>query len=181
MGDTEDIPKGAFIKTRAHWFRSSSIESKGNIMNPREIVQALLDSVQRGDFQKARFLVSNDCQFRDGSAEPIRREAWMSINKNLKKAFPDLDYHFHVHRVDGLDGGVVKISAELKGTHSGVLDLSPVGLGVTPATDKSFATPREHGRVTIKGDKVASWVIEPIEGGGLMGILNQLGIAVPAM
>ena len=118
-------------------------------MNPREIVQALFDSVQRGDSQKARFLVSNDCQFRDGSAEPIKREVWMGINKNLKKAFPNLDYHFHVDRVDGLDGGVVKISAELKGTHSGVLDLSPVGLGVTPATNKSFATPREHGRVSL--------------------------------
>jgi len=150
-------------------------------VNPREIVQALFDAVQRGDFQKARFLVSNDCQFRDGSVEPIKREAWMRINKNLKKAFPNLDYHFHVDRVDGLDGGVVKISAELKGTHSGVLDLSPVGLGVTPATNKSFATPREHGRVTIKGDKVASWVVDRIEGGGLRGILGQLGIALPAI
>ena len=148
-------------------------------MNAREIVQALFDSVQRGDFQKARFLVSKDCQFRDGSAEPIQRETWMGINRNLKKAFPNLDYHFHVDRVDGLDGGVVKISAELKGTHSGILDLSPVGLGVTPATDKSFSVPREHGRVTIKGGKVASWVVESREGGGLTGILGQLGIAVP--
>lgn len=150
-------------------------------MNAREIVQALLDSVQRGDFQKARFLVSDECQFRDGSAEPIKREAWMGINKSLKKAFPNLDYHFHVDRVDGLDGGVIKISAELKGTHSGVLDLSPLGLGVTPATDKSFAMPPEHGQVTIKHGKVASWVVEPTEGGGLMGILVQLGHAVPAI
>jgi hypothetical protein len=52
---------------------------------------------------------------------------------------------------------------------------------VTPATHKSFATPREHGRVTIKGDKVASWVVDRIEGGGLKGILGQLGIAVAAM
>ncbi len=150
-------------------------------MNPREIVQALLDSVQRGDFEKARFLVSNDCQFSGPVPELIKCEAWMGINKNLRKAFPNLDYHFHVDRVDGLDGGTVKISAELKGTHSGVLDLSSLGLGVTPATNKSFATPHEHCRVTIKGDKVASWVVEPIEGGGLMGILSQLGIAAPIM
>jgi hypothetical protein len=150
-------------------------------MNPREIVQALLDSVQRGDFQKARFLVSKDCQFSGPVPELIKREAWIGIYKNLKKACPNLDYHFHVDRVDGLDGGVVKISAELKGTQSGVLDLSPVGLGVTPATNKSFATPREHGKVTCKGDKVVSWTVDKIEGGGLMGILGQLGIAVPTM
>ena len=150
-------------------------------MNPREIVQALLDSVQRGDFQKAKFLVSNDCQFSGPVPEIIKREAWMGINKNLKKACPNLDYHFHVDRVDGLNGHLVKISAELKGTHSGVLDLSLVGLGVTPATNKSFATPREHVKVIIKDSKVASWVVEPIEGGGLMGILGQLGLTVPSL
>jgi hypothetical protein len=157
------------------------LEEKENIMNPREIVQALLDSVQRGDFQKARFLVSNECQFSGPVPEPIKREVWMAMNKNLKKACPNLDYHFHVDRVDGLDGSVVKISAELKGTHSGVLDLSSLGLGVTPATAKSFAMPREHGQVTIKHSKVASWVVERAEGGGLMGILAQLGIVGPAL
>lgn len=150
-------------------------------MNPREIAQALLDSVQRGDFEKAKFLVSNDCQFSGLVPDFIRREAWIGINKNLKKAFPNLDYHFHMDGLEGLDGHVVKISAEIKGTHSGDLDLRSVGLGVTPATNKSFATPHEHCRVTIKGGKVASWVAEPIEGGGLIGILGQLGLAVPAM
>jgi len=150
-------------------------------MNPREIVQALLDSVQRGDFQKANFLVSKDCQFSGPVPELLQREAWMGMNKNLKKACPNLDYHFHVDRVDGLNGHLVKISAELTGTQSAVLDLGPVGLGVSPATDKSFATPREQGRVTIRDSKVASWVVEPVEGGGLMGILSQLGLTVPSM
>ena len=150
-------------------------------MNPREIVQALLDSIQRGDFRKAEFLVSKDCQFSGPIPEPIQREAWMGINKNLKKACPNLNYHFHVDRIDGLDGHVVKISAELKGTHSGDLDLSPVGLGVTPATDKSFATPREHVKVTIKDSKVASWVVEPIEGASLKAILGQLGVKLPTV
>ena len=147
-------------------------------MNQREIVQALLDSVQRGDFEKAKSLLSNDYQFSGPVPEPINAETWLGINKNLKKAFPNLDYHFHV---DGVDGIVTKISAELKGTHSGLLDLSAVGLGVIPATDKSFATPREHGKVTCKDDKVVSWVVDRIEGGGLMGILVQLGIPVPTM
>lgn len=150
-------------------------------MNPREIVQALLTSVQRGDFQKVKFLLSNDYKFSEPVGEPITGEAWMGINKNLKKACPNLDYHFHVDRVGGLDGCVVKISAELKGTHSGVLDLTPLGLGVTPATNKSFASPQEHSEVTIKDDKVSSWVVESPEGGGVVGVLGQLGVKVPAI
>ena len=103
------------------------------------------------------------------------------MNRNLKKAFPNIDYHFHLDGVDGLDGSVIRISSELKGTHRGTLDLSPLGLGATPATGKSFATPREHGRVTIKGDKVDLWVVDRVEGGGLTGVLGQLGLTVPTM
>jgi len=150
-------------------------------MNPREIVQALLTSVQRGDFQKVKFLLCKDYKFSEPVGEPITGEAWMGISKNLKKAFPNLDYHFHVDRVDGLDGCTVKISAELKGTHSGVLDLTPLGLGVTPATNKSFASPQEHSEVTIKDDKVSSWVVKPTKGGGVMNALGQLGVKVPAI
>jgi hypothetical protein len=159
-------------------FQAVPSKVKENIMNQREIVRALLDSVQRGDFEKAKSFLSNDYQFSGPVPEPINAETWLGIHKNLKKAFPNLDYHFHV---DGVEGDVTKISAELKGTHRGVLDLSQVGLGVTPATDKSFATPPEHGKVTCKGDKVVSWVVDRIDGGGLTGILAQLGIAVPTM
>ena len=166
------------FRPRPICFEAVQLKVKENIMNQREIVQALLDSVQRGDFEKARSLLSNDYQFSGPVPEPINAETWLGINKNLKKAFPNLDYHFHV---DGVEGDVTKISAELRGTHSGLLDLSPLGLGVTPATNKSFAIPREYGRVTCKGDKVVSWVVDRIEGGGLMGILGQLGIAVPTM
>jgi len=147
-------------------------------MNQREIVRSLLDSVQRGDFEKAKSFLSNDYRFSGPVPEPINAETWLVINKNLKKAFPDLDYHFHV---DSVEGDVTKISAELTGTHKGVLDLSPLGLGEIPATNKSFAIPREHGKVTCKGDKAVSWAVDKIEGGGLMGILTQLGIPVPTM
>ena len=172
----EDVPEGVSISTRAHLSEAAHLKVKENIINPREIVQALLDTVQRGDFKKAKSLLSHSFKFSGGVPGPIDGETWMAISKNMRTAFPDLDYHFHM---DGADGDVSKISAELTGTHSGVLDLSPVGLGVTPATHKSFATPREHGKMTIKRDKIASWVVDRIEGGGLMGILDQLGIAVP--
>src|ERR1044071_8359972 len=105
-------------------------------MNPREIVQALLDSVQRGDFQKTRFLVSKDCQFSGTVPDLLKREEWIGINKNLKKACPNLDYHFHVDRVDGLNGHLVKISAELKGQQRHILDPSHIPLGVSPPAHK---------------------------------------------
>ena len=145
-------------------------------MNPREIVQALVDSVQRGDFEKAQSFLSNNYQFSGSVPKPLDRDIWMAINRNLKKAFPNLDYHFHLDGVDGLDGSVIRISSELKGTHRGTLDLSPLGLGATPATDKSFVAAREKTKITVKENKITSWVVEPTQGAGLKAILGQLGV-----
>lgn len=147
-------------------------------MNQREIVQALMDSVQKGDFEKAKSFLSSDFKFSGPVPEPINGEAWLGMSKSLKKAFPNLDYHFHVK---SMEGDVANISAELKGTHSGSFDLTDMNMGVIPATNKSFAAANEHGKVTVKGDKVTSWALEPTEGAGLKAILGQLGVKTPSM
>ena len=147
-------------------------------MDSKATVQALMDSIQKGDFEQAKSLLSEDFQFSGPVPEPINREAWMGISANLKAAFPDLDYHFHV---DDAAGDDVNISAQLKGTHSRDLDLTSLNMGVIPATNKSFANPLEHGKATVKGGKIVSWSVEPIEGGGIMGILSQIGVKLPTM
>ena len=147
-------------------------------MNQREIVQALMDSVQKGDFEKAKSFLSSDFKFSGPVPEPINGEAWLGMSKSLKNAFPNLEYHFHVK---SMEGDVANISAELKGTHSGSFDLTGMNMGVIPATNKSFSAANEHGKVTVKGDKVTSWALEPTEGAGLMAILGQLGVKTPSM
>lgn len=147
-------------------------------MDAKTTVETLLDSVQRADFEKARSLLSDDFQFSGPVPEPINRDAWLKMSRSLKKAFPNLDYRFHV---EGADGNIVRITAKLKGTHTYELDASAMNLGVIPATNKSFISPHERGKMTVRGGKVTSWIVESIAGGGLMGILGQLGVKSPTV
>ena len=147
-------------------------------MDSKATVQALMDSVQKGDFDKAKSFLSHDFQFSGPVPEPINAEAWMGMSVSLKKAFPNLDYHF---MVESMDGDIAKFSAQLKGTNSGDIDLTGMHMGVIPATNKSFTAAKEYGKVTVKGDKVTSWAGTPIEGAGLMAILGQLGVEPPVM
>jgi len=147
-------------------------------MDPQTTVQALLDAVQNGDFDKAKSLLSDDFQFSGPVPEPINGAAWMGMSASLKAAFPDLDYQFNV---EGVDGDTVNISAELKGTNNGDFDLTAMGMGVIPATNKSFAAAHEHGKVVVQDGKVKAWATEATEGAGLMAILGQLGIKPPSM
>ena len=56
-------------------------------MNNREIVQALMDAVQKGDFASAKKMLSDDFQFSGPIPEPINAEAWLEMSANLKIAF----------------------------------------------------------------------------------------------
>ena len=145
-------------------------------MNKRETVQALTDSIQKGDFDNARSILAEDFQFSGPIPEPINAEAWLAMSASLKTAFPDLDYHF---KVIGADGDVVKTTAQLSGTHSGAFDLTGMDMGVIPATDKVFSTKTEKIKITVRENKITAWVVEPNDGAGLKEILKQLDLLVP--
>ena len=147
-------------------------------MNKREIVQTLLDAVQKGDFETAKSLLADDFQFSGPVPEPVNKEAWLAMSANLKAAFPDLDYHF---KVIGTEGEVVRSTSQLSGTHTGSFDLTAMNMGVIPASDKTFSAKLEKTKITVKEDKIAAWAVEPTQGAGLIAILDQLGVKAPTL
>ena len=145
-------------------------------MNKRETVQALMDSVQQGDFENAKTMLADDFQYSGSTPNPINRESWLGMSSSLKTAFPDLDYHF---KVIGADGDVVRSTTQLSGTHSGSFDLTTMDMGVIPATNKTFSARLEKTKITVKENKITAWVVEPTQGAGLLAILKQLEVTVP--
>jgi len=146
-------------------------------MNKRETVQALMDAVQKGDFENAKSMLADDFQFSGPVPEPINKEAWLGMSSSLRTAFSDLDYHF---KVIGTEGDVVRTTSQLSGTHTGAFDLTNMQMGVIPATNKSFVTTREKTKITVKENKITAWAVEPTQGAGVMEILKQLDIEMPA-
>ena len=136
-----------------------------------------MDAVQKGDLEIAVSMLADDFQFSGPVSEPINKEAWLGMSSSLRTAFPDLDYHF---RVIGTEGDVVRTTSQLSGTHTGSFDLTDMQMGVIPATNKAFVTTREKTKITVKENKITAWVIEPTQGAGVMEILKQLDVEMPA-
>jgi len=147
-------------------------------MDTKTTVQSLMDAIQMGNFENAKSLFADNFKFSGPVPEPISGQAWIGMSVSLKNAFPDLDYQF---KVESVDGDTANISAELKGTHKGDFDLTAMNMGVIPATGKSFHAAHENGKATLRDGKIATWEMEGTEGAGLMAILGQLGVKVPAM
>ena len=147
-------------------------------MNSQETVQALMDSVQKGDFDKAKTFLSDDFQFTGLIRRPINGKTWLRMSASLKMAFAGLNYHF---KVDSADGSIVNTTSQMTGNNRGAFDLTGLRMGVISATNKNFSTATENHTVTVKDEKVSSWVVEPTEGAGLMAILKQLDVTLPKM
>jgi len=147
-------------------------------MNSQETVQALMDSVQRGDFDKAKTFLSDDFRFTGLVRRPINSKTWLRMSASLKMAFAGLNYHF---KVDSARGNVVNTTSQMSGSNRGAFDLTGLRMGVISATNKDFSTARENHTITVKNEKVSSWVVEPTEGAGLMAILKQLDVKLPKM
>ena len=142
-------------------------------MNKREIVQSLMDSIQKGDFVHAKTMLADDFQFKGLVRKPINGKTWLRMSASLKMAFAGLNYHF---KVDSANGDVVNTSSQMSGHNRGAFDLTGLHMGVISATNKNFSTATENHTITVKDEKVSSWVVEPTEGAGLMEILKQLDV-----
>jgi predicted ester cyclase len=133
----------------------------------------MMDSIQKGDFESTKTMLADDFQFSGSIPDPINKETWLGMSVNLKAAFPDINYHF---KVIGTQGDIVRSTTQLSGTHSGSFNLTDINMGIIPATNKTFSSKPEKTKVTVKENKITSWVVEPTDGAGLKAILGQLGV-----
>ena len=81
-------------------------------MNKRETVQALVDSVQQGDFEAVKSMLADDFRFSGPVPEPLNKESWLGMSSSLKTAFPDseADKAISMFNAYTLHGNEIKVN-----------------------------------------------------------------------
>ena len=147
------------------------------MMDVKATAEEFVNAFNSGDLDKAASYLAEDFKFSGPVPEPVGAAEYLGLSRAMRAGCPDLQYNF---KITGVEGDTVKTTSQLTGTHTADLDLSGMGMSVIPASGMSFSNPLEHGEVTFEGGKVTSIYITPQEGGGLMGMLTQLGVEMPA-
>jgi predicted ester cyclase len=146
-------------------------------MDAKQVAEEFLVAFNVDDIEKCRAFLANGFTFSGPTPEPVSADQWMGIVMGMRAAFPDLNYNI---KITGSDGNKVMTSTQLTGTHTKDWDLSAMGMGVIPATGKSFSNPIEEGVMTIENEKITSYFINAKEGSGVPGILKKIGVEMPA-
>lgn len=145
-------------------------------MGNREIAEKFLAAVATLDLDAAAPYCADSFTYSGPLPKPVTLQEWRRVAAPFQRAFPDWSFN---PQIVGEEGNLVNLTVQVTATHSGDLDLTGLDMGYIPATGKSIATPQTTGRVTFEGDKVANLHIEVVEGGGIPGILAQLGVEMP--
>jgi predicted ester cyclase len=149
-------------------------------MNMENEARKLMEALEKGDREGAGQYVTDDFTVTGPTPDPIGKAEFLGLHYILAQAFPD--FSFNVIQVKQ-QGDEVEGTIHITGTQTGVLDVSEIGLPIPPLqpTGKKVVMPEEHPVLTIRGDKFSSLHLPKVPGGGLPGILQQLGLQMPAM
>jgi len=139
-------------------------------MSAREIVVKAEKEISGGELGKAAGYLADDFKFVGAAPQPLNKDETLGLWATLRAAMPDFNHNLGSVREAG---NLVYATVEVTGTHTATLSI-PHGPTLA-ATGRRWQNPIERIAITVRNGKIAEWVVESVPGGGLAGLLGQLG------
>jgi hypothetical protein len=150
-------------------------------MSSLDIVKDFMIALESKDFDTAASYLSDDFVFSGWTPQPLDKGQFMTVMGELKAGIPNLSYHFHTVRDvrDLVQESNVKAAIQMTGTQTDSFILPPLGLPPIPQMARSVSLPEEHWDYTLQNGKIVKITVQRVPGGGIQGLLRQLGIELP--
>ena len=145
-------------------------------MDAEQIVQVVITEMECGNMDLAAEYLSEDMIFSGPVPHPVGKQEFLAIQGALMAAIPDWSFNLMLVRVEEER---VLGTVQITGTHTETLRLPMPGVPPVPATGLAISLPTETVDFLFDGDQIAEIRSEPVPGGGVPGVLAQLGIELP--
>jgi hypothetical protein len=139
-------------------------------------VKRFTDSQLSGDWEDFNALCKDDFTLIGPAPKPLDKQAFLTWVKSVYHGNTKINNNVEIIESSG---DTVKCNVQMEGIHSNDWDLSFMGLGIIPATNKAWKNPKEEMIVTLRDGKVANIKVSVPEDGGIPGIMSQLGVQMP--
>jgi hypothetical protein len=141
-----------------------------------ETVNALVTALQSGDLELAATLLSEDCVVSGFTPEPLNRDEFLALQSQLLAAMPDFSYNLSQIGAEGKNAHAL---ITITGTNTNNLELPEFGLQSIPATGLQIVLPQISSSWRVRHEAVVKIDMEGVPGGGLTGLLQQIGAELP--
>lgn len=146
-------------------------------MDPETILRDCFAAFEAGHFADAAGYFSDDFTLSGPVPEPVGKKEYVALQSGLIKGIPDWKFNPRNVRTQG---DTLTCTLQISGTHTGTIPALMPGASEAPATGKKFTLPVEPTKATFRDGKITSFAVDPVPGGGVMGLFQQLGIPMHA-
>ena len=147
-------------------------------MDSIDIVKSALAANEAHQIVKFADMLSDDMVFAGPVPNPVGKQEVLALMTAIGSAVPDFKFNAMDFK---MVGDKVSVVFQVSGTQTGELAMPMLGLQKIPASGKHFSIPKELNTFTLKNGKISRWEAEKVPGGGMMGMLAQLGVSLPPM
>ncbi|GHO88974.1 nuclear transport factor 2 family protein [Dictyobacter formicarum] len=142
---------------------------------PTDIVRGFMSALDDNDPDTAATYLADDFQFSGWTPKPLDKNGFMGMLKDIKEGIPGLS--FNLHNVLEPSENRVTGTIQVKGYQSDSFIIPILGTPPIPQTATSVSLPTEDVTYQLNDDSaIAAMAVQHVAGGGISGLLKQLGI-----
>jgi hypothetical protein len=139
-----------------------------------EIVKKFMAALENREFHEAGSYLSDNFACTGWTPLPLYKLSFLGTIKGLKAGIPGLI--FNLHNVAKINNQQVTGTIQVAGYQSDSFILPALGTPVIPQLDRSVSLPSEEIEFKLNAGKITRIHVQPVRGGGIQGLLEQLGI-----
>ncbi|HLI88392.1 MAG TPA: nuclear transport factor 2 family protein [Ktedonobacteraceae bacterium] len=141
-----------------------------------DTVKSFMSALEGNDFDQAADYLADTFIFSGWTPQPLDKRSFMGLMQGLKSGIPGLI--FNLHNVDEQDNKVTG-TLQIAGYQTASINLPQLNLPPVPQMGRSVSLPTENVEYTLANDQIVRIDIERVSGGGVAGLLHQLGVDIP--
>jgi len=141
-----------------------------------DIIRMFMNALETNDQDMTDSYLSDDFTFSGWTPQPLNKKDFLAVIGGIKSGIPGLI--FNLHNVDEQKESVTG-TMQIAGYQTNSFVLPPLGLPPIPQTASSVSLPAEDVKFVLGNNQITRMIVQPTAGGGINGLLRQLGIDVP--
>ena len=147
-------------------------------MGEVETVQTFMSALQAGDMELAARVMADDFTLTGMAPKDLNKGQFLALQSELKAAMPNFTYNFQDAYVEG---NKVHATISMTGLQRHDLSLPMFGLPRISGSGIEVVLPQTEVTYAVADEQVVSMQMEAIAGGGLAGLLQQVGSDIPRL
>ncbi len=145
-------------------------------MSAIDTVRAFTTAIENNEKEGTVNPLADDFLFSGWTPKPLDKADFITTFAELKSGIPGL--MFNLHNLSE-EGNRVTGSIQIAGYQSDEFSIPPLSLPPIPQMARSISLPVEDVTFELAGDKITRWTVHHADGGGIKGLLHQLGFDAP--